>query len=82
MYKAQISFMLCVQSQGWAMQCAAFLFMWRNWSKDKEQITRALRYFALSCTQPQVDSFLEPVFEVIHEHLTQQVDLFYFHSCI
>ncbi|KAK7487002.1 hypothetical protein BaRGS_00021672 [Batillaria attramentaria] len=48
-----------IPGPGWAMQCAGFLFLQREWSKDKHWISRALRYFSGSGTHPQFLLFPE-----------------------
>ena len=45
---------LIVVSAGWAMQCAGFLFLQRDWKKDRDWISQSLKYFAQMGTQPQV----------------------------
>lgn len=48
-----------IPGPGWAMQCAGFLFLQRDWSKDQHWITRALKYFSGSKTNPQFLLFPE-----------------------
>ncbi|XP_076442043.1 lysocardiolipin acyltransferase 1-like [Babylonia areolata] len=48
-----------IPGPGWAMQCAGFLFLKREWKIDQSWITQALKYFAQTGTQPQFLLFPE-----------------------
>lgn len=48
-----------IPGPGWAMQCAGFLFLQRDWKKDQDWISRSLKYFAETGTQPQFLLFPE-----------------------
>ncbi|KAL8590857.1 hypothetical protein ACOMHN_063169 [Nucella lapillus] len=48
-----------IPGPGWAMQCAGFLFLQRDWKIDQHWISQALKYFAQMGTQPQFLLFPE-----------------------
>ncbi|KAK7103701.1 lysocardiolipin acyltransferase 1-like [Littorina saxatilis] len=54
--KAQLK---SIPGPGWAMQCAGFLFLQRDWKKDQDWISQSLKYFACMGTQPQFLLFPE-----------------------
>ncbi|XP_041353611.1 lysocardiolipin acyltransferase 1-like [Gigantopelta aegis] len=48
-----------IPGPGWAMQCAAFIFLQRKWQTDKLRITAALKYYKLVDVKPQILLFPE-----------------------
>ena len=42
---------------GWAMQCAGFLFLQRDWKHDYSWITQSVKYLSRVGCRPQVSTF-------------------------